>query len=296
MRYVTWEPEGGQMVTLHGSGPWEGGGPYFFRRLTSDLGSTAESSRAPRQDGVTTYHVALDGRTINLEGSMLVYGDRLHPADGEYDLARSRLCELFAPNRWGILTYHRTCGAVRVRCRSLATPTISAPVGTYSEIDISFTADSPYWESAEETVEELGVIRKLRRFPWSPVRAPMGTFSPVAVLQNPTAVDIYPTIEVLSTGQRVTVSNLGTGESVTIEHAIDEGQKLVIDMRDVTAILWEKDDTGLWDRKDDVSHWMSLDSTPWCLRPGENRVTISNEAPEETPVAYIRYRVPFLGV
>ena len=45
-----------------------------------------------------------------------------------------------------------------------------------------------------------------------------------------------------------------------------------------------------------MSHWMSLDSTPWCLKPGGSRITISNEAPEDTPVAYVRYRIPSLGV
>lgn len=296
MRHASWVSDSGLVITFEGGGPYDSPGPWYFRSLTSDLGATAESSRAPRQDGVTTWHTALDARTINLVGSMLVYGDRLHPAKAEYDRLRAWLCQAFAPNRWGTLTYYKEDAAVQVRCRALATPTISEPINTFSTIDISFTADSPYWESAEEYVSVVGVIGKRWHFPWTPVREPMGTFSPFAAIRNQTDVDVYPTIEVFTTGQFVTVTNETVGQSVTIEHAIGDGQKLVIDMRDVSAYLWQKDSAGSYQRGEDVSHWMSLDSAPWCLKPGDNRIVIANERPEDTPVAYIRYRVPSLGV
>ena len=290
MRRAAWVSDNGWTVAFDAKGP------FYLTELTSTLGATAETSRAPRQDGVTTWHTALDARTVNLTGGMWIFGDRLHPAKAEYDRQRACLHQAFAPNRWGTLTYYKEDEAVQVRCRPIATPTIGSPAGTYSTIDITFTTDSPYWESAEEIVETLGVITRLWRFTWTPIKEPMGAFSPYATGSNPTGVDIYPIIEVYTTSQYVTVSNLDTGEFVTIEHAIAEGQKLVIDMQDVTAILWERDESGGYHEKEDVSHWMSLDSTPWCLKPGGNRLTISNEAPEDTPVAYVRYRIPSLGV
>ena len=290
MRRVSWISDSGDVVVF------DANGPFYLKELASDLGASAETTKAPRQDGVSTWHAALETRTINLTGSMWIFGDRLHAARAEYDRQRSRLCQAFAPNRWGTLLYHREDTDVQVRCRPLATPTISPPTGTFSALDISFTADSPYWEGAEEVVEALGVIRREWHFPWSPRRAPMGSFSPFAAGRNPTAVDIYPAIEVYSTCQHVTLSNLDTGESVTIQHAIEADQKLAVDMRDVTAILWERDESGVFREKEDVSHWMSLDSTPWCIRPGGNRIQIRNEAPEDTPVAYLRYRIPYLGV
>lgn len=290
MRRVSWVSDSGDTVVF------DENGPFYLKELVSDLSATAETSRAPRQDGVSTWHAALDPRDINLTGSMWVFGDRLHPARAEYDKQRARLCQAFAPNRWGTLIYHREDADVQARCRPLATPTFGTPVGTYSTLDISFTADSPYWESAEEVVEALGVIRKEWHFPWIPVREPMGSFSPFATGSNPTAVDVYPTIEVFSTCRYVTLSNLDTGEAVTIEHEIGERQKLVVDMRDVTAILWERDEAGVFQQKEDVSHWMSLDSVPWCIKPGGSRITIRNEAPEDSPVAYVRYRIPYLGV
>ena len=60
MRSVAWISDNGRTCTFEGGGPYERPGPYYFRELTSDLSATAETSKAPRQDGVTTYHTALD--------------------------------------------------------------------------------------------------------------------------------------------------------------------------------------------------------------------------------------------
>ena len=124
MRYVSWTSDNGRTCVFEGVGPYESPGPYYFRELTSDLSATAETAKAPRQDGVTTYHAALDARTINLVGSMLVYGSKSSPAPAAYDRQRAWLAQTFAPNRWGILTYHKEDETVQVRCRPLATPTI----------------------------------------------------------------------------------------------------------------------------------------------------------------------------
>lgn len=296
MRYVSWASDSGDVITFEGGGPYERPGPYYFKELTSDLSATAETARAPRQDGQTTYYASLDPRTINLVGSMLVWGSPSNPARAAYDRQRARLAQAFAPHRWGLLTYYKEDEAVQVRCRPLATPTISQPVGTYSTIDISFTADSPYWESAQEYIQTVGVIQKFWRFPWAARRYPMGAFNRVGFIDNPTAEEIYPTIEVYTTGQTVTLTNRTTGQAVTIQHQIAADQKLLVDLKDVSAFLYHRDEAGVYQLQEDVSHWMSLDSQPWSLRPGRNQVAIANGVPEDTPVAYIRWRIPSLGV
>ena len=296
MRYVTWEGDNGLTVKFSGAGPWEGGGPYFFHRLTSPLGATEETFRAPRQDGVTTYHTSLNRREINLVGSMRIVGDATHPAKAAYDTARSWLCEAMSPDVWGTLTYHREDGPVCIRCRPVAAPSISAPVGVYSEIDVDFVSDSAYWE--KETVEavNIGLVQKFWHFPWAPVKGPMGAFNHFAGIENPTTRVIYPTVEIYSTGQEVTVKNVTTGLWVTIERPIGEDERLVVDLRDVTAWLWRKDEDGEYRRESDVSHWMSLDSEPWGLQPGYNQIVVSNDSPEDTPVAYVKYRLPVMGI
>lgn len=290
MRSVAWRSDTGRTVVFDASGP------YYFRELTSDLGATAETGRAPRQDGVTTYAVSLDARTINLEGAMQIFGSAQRSALAAYDAARAWLHQTFAPNRWGTLLYYREDGAVQIRCRPVATPTIGPPTVTLSSIDISFTADSPYWESAEEYVCSVGARKNFWHFPWAPVLSPMGAFIRYGMINNPTEEEIYPSVEVYTTGQHVTLTNLRTNKAVTIEHSIGANQKLVVDLRDVSAYLWTQDAGGDYGEAEDVSHWMSLASEPWGLQPGENTVAIANEVPEDTPLAFIRWRVPSLGV
>lgn len=293
MRRVSWACENGRTVTFDSA---YDAGPFFFKALTSELGATAEVSRAPRQDGQTTHYTALDARTINLTGFLQAFGDRRTPALSVYDRLRSELHQAFAPNRWGILTYYKEDQAVRVRCRPLATPAIDPPTVTMSAVDISFTADSPYWETAAEYTVSVGTIQRFRHFPWAPVLSPMGAFNRYGVIDNPSAELIYPSVEVFSTARHITVANVETGAFITIEHAIAPDQKLVVDLRDVSAFLWEQTPSGDYALKEDVSHWMSLDSEPWGLRPGRNRVVITNEVPEDTPLAFIKYRIPSLGV
>lgn len=296
MRYASWISDNGRAVVFSGKAPENGGGPYFFSSISSDLGATAETSRAPRQDGVTTWGTALDARSINLVGGMWVFGSPTSPAAVEYDKARAYLHQAFAPNRWGTLTYYKEDAAVQVRCRPLATPTLGPHVGTYSTIDISFTSDSPYWETAKEYLVLVGIIQKFRRFPWAPVRGPMGAFNRFATIDNPSEELIYPTVDIYSTGQYITLTNQTTGQFVTIEHSIAANQKLTIDLRDVSAFLYTENGEGDYAAGEDVSHWMSLDSEPWGLHPGQNSIAVTNNVPEDTPVAYIRYRVPSLGV
>ena len=296
MRYVAWTSDCGLTVVFDGKGPHAGGGPFFFRDLTDSLGATAETVKAPRQDGSTTYHTALDGRSVTLSGSMLVFGDPAHPAVGQYDKKRAYLAEAFSPNRWGTLIYYREDGAVQLRCRPVAAPVISPPTLTYSTVDIDFVSDSPFWLSAKEYVVSLGAILRFRHFPWAPVLGPMGAFNRYAMIENPSKEGIYPTAEIYTTGQYVTLTNRTTGEFATIEHPVLEGQKLVVDLMDVSATLWTRDEAGDYSQPEDVSHWLSLDSQPWAIQPGSNQIIITNDVPEDTPLTFLRYRVPSLGV
>lgn len=174
MRYVSWASDSGQIVTFDGCNVHDGGGPFYFNELTSELGGTSETFRAPRQDGATTYHTALDTRTINLAGSLLAFGGSGRPALAEYDRLRAFLHQAFAPHRWGMLTYYKEDEAVQVRCRPVSTPTIAEPTGTFSTVDIDFVTDSPYWESAKEQIVSVGMIERYWHFPWVPTCGAMG--------------------------------------------------------------------------------------------------------------------------
>lgn len=289
MRSVTWESDAGHIVHLGGAEP------YLFKSLTDDLGATAETVKAPRQHGRTTYYTTLDVRTINVTGSLVAYGSPTLSAQAAFDRHRAFLSQAFAPHRWGYLTYHTEDGNRRVYCRPIATPTYGERVSITCTLDIEFTTDSPYWESSDLYVYPVGVRIKHWHFP---MRLPLvfGSLAPRGIITNPTSEMIYPTVEVTSTAQLVTVTNETVGAHISINRPIGEGQKMVIHMEDASAAIWTQDEGGVYRETEDVSHWLTLDSEPWGMVPGENVVTISNEIPAETPITYIKYRIPYLGV
>ena len=292
MRTATWYADSGDVVQF-GDAP-----PYLLRALDDSLGASAEVVRAPRQDGVTTYYTALDNHTVNLTGHLVAYGSRTLPAQTVLDRRRAALCSAFAPHRFGTLIYHTEDGNRQIRCRPIAAPTFGRRVQNTCTVDIEFVSDSPYWESAELYTLLVGSATKRWTFPMAlpPRGFVFGSFLPKADIHNPTAELIYPTLEVTSTAQRVTVSNETTGKAVRISRAIAEGQKMVIHMQDASALLFERDDAAQWVESEDVSHWLTLDSDPWGLVPGDNTVAITGGTAQDTPVTYIQYRVPYLGV
>lgn len=290
MKTVTWIPDRGQTIVFDTLGP------FFLTEITSPLDASAVTEKAPGQDGTTTYSASLNERSVNLVGAMRIFGSKTRPALVEYHKQRTALHQAFAPHRWGTLIYHKEDESVQVRCRPVSIPTISAPILTYSTIDIDFVTDRPFWETAVEYIINIGVIERHFHFPWIPRKGPMGAFNRFAMITNPTEELIYPKAEVYSTGQYVTLTNRSTSQYIKIEHAIADGQKLAVDLSDASAFLYTMDASGTYGPAEDVSHWMSLDSNSWGLAPGLNQIAVTNSVPEDTPITYFRYRVPRLGV
>lgn len=290
MRSVTWMSDSGAIVVFGGAPP------CLFKALDDSLGATAETVRAPRQDGITTYYTALDARSINVTGSIVAYGSKTLPAQTALDRLRSELCSALAPHRFGTLTYHTEDGNRQIRCRPVAAPTFGTRVSNTCTIDVEFTSDSPYWESSDLYTAVVGKLIRSLHFPMVFCPLIFGRYSPKAVIANPTAEIIYPVVEITSTAQQVTVTNETTGKAISITRPIAEGQKMVIQLVDASAEIWERDAGGIYRVKEDVSHWLTLDSEPWGLQPGKNTVAIAGGTSDDTPVTYIRYRVPYLGV
>lgn len=297
MRSATWISDSGTTIKFCGANPRDRSAPYYFRRLTDSLGATAETVKTPRQDGQTTSYTSLGNRSIVLEGQLWVLGSLDAPIRQLRDRQRALLAQAFIPNTWGLLIYYTEDGARQIRARPVSKPTITEGDNPgLCNISIDFTTDAAYWSSTELYTEMAGGYTANWRFIWSPVSAPMGTYRPWAYITNNWVEPIYPTIEVYTTSRIVTLTNNTAGKSITINHPIEEGQKLVVEMEEVIVILWEMDKAGVYQEKEDVSHWLGLGSDPWQLIPGINHVIVSNENPNDAPISVISYRLPYAGV
>ena len=290
MRYITWESDNGRTVEMSKSLP------YLFGELTDRMGANAEISRAPRQDGQITHYATLATHTINVTGSVVAFGNKNNNAQAVFDRMKSDLSQAFAPNRSGLLIYHREDGDAQIRCRPLAIPTFGSRHNNSCTVDIELESDASFWEKSVTNLSTIGGQEKMWRFPMAFKPLVFGAFYPFGRIENPTAETIYPEIEITSTSQTVRVENSTTGLFIELNRPIMDNQKMVIQTEDASAAIWERTETGGWEEKENVSHWLTLDSNPWGLIPGVNVVKVSNEIPEETPITNIRYRLPVLGV
>lgn len=290
MRSATFYSDSGVTVSFNNSPPF-----YFKGPLGDTVGATAESVKPPRSAGQQTAYVSLDKRTISLSGQVLCSGSKEKPVRQMRDYYKSLLGRAFLPSVWGLLVYHTEEGGKQIRCRAIASPTFSETESPLlMDVSVNFESDSALWESSELYTATIGGFKKRFYFPWSPRALPMGTYIPRTTIYNDWVEEIYPDIEVYSTSMFVTITNETTGEFLTINHAIEENQKLTIDMDEVYAVLWELEGDK-YVEVDDVSNWLTA-GDPWGLVPGGNVIHINNENPNDTPVAYISYRQKYGAV
>lgn len=289
MRSVTYYSDSG--ATVHfGCAP-----PFFFGSLSDTVGATAESVKPPRSAGQQTDYASLNNRTIALTGQIGIKGSKTEPVRQLRDYYKSFLGRAFLPSMWGLLVYHTEDGSKQIRCRAIVSPTISeSDSPLLSDVGINLESDAALWESSDLYTTTIGGFVPMVHFPWSPSAGPMGAYMPQAVITNSWVEETHPTIEVYTTSRHVTISNETTGNYLTINHTIGENQKLVIDMEEVYAVLWEMND-GVYTEVVDVSNWLTA-GDPWGLIPGENLISISNENPNDAPIAYIHFREKYGAV
>lgn len=269
---------------------------YFFDRLDDYAGGTAETNRAPRQNGQDTQHVSLDSRTIVLEGQMYNPGSRAVPVGKARDTYKDHLFRAFMPNSWGTLIYNTDDGGRQIRARAIARPTVmESESPMISNISVDLITDDALWESTELRVYQVGGIYKMLHFPWVPIKRPLGTHRTWGTVENDWVEEVFPVLEVFSMAKVVTITNETTGGFLKVNHPIEDNQKMVVDMEEMSAMIYVREN-GIYKEDFDATHYISLDSAPWGLVPGKNIVRIENEDDTVTPLSFLRYRKKYGGV
>lgn len=264
---------------------------YLLRDITDSLSGEAQIVKAPGQDGSTTYQVTLGRPVVNLTGSIHAVGATLDAVRQNLDRMQDELRRAFMPNRFGLLVDNRAGGSRQIRCRPIALPTFGPRNQGSRTVDVEFTADSPMWESVDETVQALGVEQGLFRFPLR-LSTRMGLYVKNATIINETGDDLWPTIEIYTASAYVAVWNRTTEKKIEINRPVAQGQKIVIETSVPQASIWQQSASGAWTFVADVSNWLTVDSEYWSLVPGVNEITLNNEIVGGGMFSIIRYRVP----
>lgn len=285
MRWIEWKNDmghGGRFLPA-----WDP--PYMLRDFDPGaLASAAETSKGVRMDGVDTLHVSFEPRHITLSGTILAVGTQQLPAQAVLDRSRQELARTFNPRHPGTLLWNNEAGVYRIRCRPVSAPAFQERIEWSQDFTVEFQADSPLWENNELQMMTLGKVTNMWVFPWS-IPTVFSVFLNTGVINNETGEEIRPIIRISpSPLERLEIRNEASGQSLIITHAIDEGQRLIVDMANYLVTLV---DGGT---EINVTHW--ADGTFWGIVPGENHIRVITDTPAYTPETQIEWRVPLLGV
>ena len=288
VRNLEWHAVNGDIIRF-GKEP-----PYLLDRFVPGTPSgNAETVRAVRADGQTTYHVAAEPLTPSLTGTLVGVGGTHKEKQTSLDRQRLRLQAALDPKRFGTLVFTNFAGAFKLRCRPLAGANFGKRFAETHPISIDWMSDDPYWTERDERTLSVGLVHKLWRFPWAIAPTVFGAITNEGTINNPTHLDIYPTIVLSDTeSESITVGNATTGEFVTITHTIQRGQRLVLDMSKPSVTLVDADGA-----ETDVMHWTTLDSIfPWAVVPGDNAIYSNVDNPELSPVIRLSWYLPEVGL
>lgn len=301
MRSSTWRSDNGHIIHF-GTQPT---GAYIHGDIEGNhVSGRIQSDSPPGWNGQNTYGATLSGRSIILTGTIQGIGNKNRSAQAVYDEVINRLCFAFDPRYEGLLTFHLEEKDVAIRCRPVAIPQPKKrfeglPIAEFS---VDFIADLPHWHEAKERYVMLGVLRNDMRFPlFLNVNggSPAGLIYNLLNANNPTLQPIFPIVEVFGSTELVRVDNTTTGRHIEVNRPVGANQKMVIDTRKYRVELYQMDTQGAYQFAENVSHWITEDSTdgwPFTLVPGENLLKINDEVAASTPVSVVRYHVPIMGV
>lgn len=274
-------------------------GPFFLEEsIRSGVGSTAQINKSPLQDGANTSNTQLEQRTILVKGALFARGNRFLRADTVLDETINILNEAFNPKVFGTLIYNNARGGQMIKGRPVITPVITTEVGvnTVIKFEVEILTDDSYWYDITLNSSVLGTLTKLWTPPTFTLPGEFGIYTQITEVTNTSRMIADTVIEVYSNLEFIKITNETTGKFILVEQAISDNQKMVIDSKDHSVSLYEKDASGQYQFVSDVSEWISTDSEPIRLIPGVNVLRVENEVQNDVPTARLLWRLPIMGV
>lgn len=273
--------------------------PLFLENnIRSGVGATAQINISPLQDGANTSNAQLQQRNFIIKGALIAKGNPLLPADTVLDETINMLNEAFNPKLFGTLIYNNERGGQFIKCRPITTPVITTEVeaNTVIKFEIEVLTDDSYWEGTELNVSSVGSLEKLWNPPEFTFPGMFGNYAQISEISNNSKLTIETIIEVYSNAEFIKITNQTTGDYILVEKAIADNQKMVINSKDYSVSLYEKDEYGVYQFVEDVSEWIAIDSEQIRLIPGPNILKVENELQNDVPAASLFYRLPIMGV
>lgn len=235
---------------------------------------------APGMHGTNTYASSLSGMQITISGAVMArnMGSKSRPVERVMTDYRKRLCNAFNPLCVGKLTRDMGDGLYFVEARANSTPVFDTVFGGTLPFSVDLYADEPYWKLDDKRVIDIGPSETETVF--SGEAQEMGeVLSISAAILNQSKSDQYPIVRFWPAANKSILRNKTTGKILTLNQQITGDFYVDVDTYPSknTVELCRKKSDGSYEAIENVSYWLSIDSSQdYYLVPGLNELVVEN--------------------
>lgn len=267
--------------------------PFILQRIegTGEVGVNIQSQKSPNQDGATFLGAKFEPREIFVQLAILTNDSR------EVFKFRQQIQELFNPKLGeGTLTYFTPQGEYTIKAICDGTPAFSNYNGDNIQCQINFLCHDPFWyDFMEESYVFNAPYLPLFEFPFfsdSDSEIEFGLEQEEISIMNMGTVYTPLIIEFDGGIKNATLTNLTTGEYITINKELLVGEMLTIDTSFGSRKVKLQNTGG---EESNGFKYITLDSKFLQLVEGENEIKYVAEADGNVTVR-LKWVTRYLGL
>lgn len=248
--------------------------------LPCTVTGTFDRRSAPGMQGTNTYSAALSGMQIAISGTVMArnMGSKSRPVDLVLEDYRKLLCSVFNPLFSGKLTRNMMGGLYFVEARANSTPIFDTVFGGTLPFSVDLYADEPYWKLDDKRIIDIGPSETETVFPGETQE--MGeVLSISAAILNQSHTGQYPIVRFWPAANKPILRNKTTGKVLALNQRITGDFYVDVDTYPSknTVELYRKKTDGSYEAIENVSYWLSIDSSQdYYLVPGVNELVVEN--------------------
>lgn len=261
--------------------------PFILEKFDDEPALDHLTTKAPSQDGKTLLGTTIEESSIKIDGAIITK-DRADMYN-----KKKLLNSTFNPKLGeGELIYINESGERKIKAIIEDFPSFKQRYASNLLFTIEFVAYSSFWEDAYKTIVNLAYIMGGLSFP---LKLP-SKFSNRAYKRTITNIgDVAAPVEIIYQGyaKNPTITNVTTGEYITIEKELQKDEKLIVNTEVGKKKVEIEDKNGI--RTNAFNLIKDLDSTFWQLQQGENVIAYSSDTENTEAIVTIKFTNRYVG-
>lgn len=261
---------------------------YFLQEINGlgDVTANIQSQKSSYTDGSAFLDAILDEREIEVK--FLIVADAVAlETYGDVSRMREHVASVLNPKLGpGVLTYENERVVRLITCIADAVPQFpdgNDRVEMIQNASVTFIANNPFWRSTK--IDEEPAFKPLFQFPFSGAFQ-MGLQQDKRIIQNDGDSETPIFVEFHGPAVNPIIKNNTTGEHIKINQTLLEGERMVVDTSNNNkSVCFVSQDGAVRN----VFHWITLDSTLFQLKIGENEIEYTADNDIQGAIVDISY-------